>query len=135
MFCCCESRHIDERREANYYAIIIDATLDSAHKEQETFILRYVRFRVEDNCYDICERFLTFVECSLKKKGGVDIADMVLDTLAEHNIPIGYCRGQGHDNGANMSGRFNGVQAKLLGVCSLAVFFTMWMPYPKPVWK
>ena len=58
---------LDERREAKYYAIIIDATPDSAHKEQETFILRYVQFRVEDDCYDICERFLTFVECSLKR--------------------------------------------------------------------
>jgi hypothetical protein len=35
---------LDERQEAKYYAILIDATPDSAHKEQETFILRYVRF-------------------------------------------------------------------------------------------
>ena len=31
-----------ERSEAKYYSIIVDATPDSSHKEQETIILRYI---------------------------------------------------------------------------------------------
>ena len=31
-----------ERNEAKYYAIIVDATPDSAHVEQTVFVLRYI---------------------------------------------------------------------------------------------
>ena len=69
---------------------MVDATPDSSHIEQTTFMLSYV----------VKERFLP----------GMDIANLILETLKNYGIPIADCRGQGYDNAANMSGKYNGVQ-------------------------
>ena len=47
---------------------------------------------------------------------------MILETLEEGGIPIADCRGQVYDNGANMAGKYKGVQALLLQENALAVF-------------
>ena len=39
---------------------------------------------------------------------------MMENVLLDLNIDIGDCRGQGCDNGANMSGKIKGVQAQIL---------------------
>lgn len=36
------------------------------------------------------------------------------NVLHDHGIDISDCRGQGYDNGANMSGKSKGVQAQIL---------------------
>ena len=59
--------------------------------------------------YDIQERFMTFMDSSQKK--GEDIAQNALKQLNDWNIPFSDCRGQGYDNGSNMLGIHNGVQA------------------------
>lgn len=102
-----------EVSDAKYYSIILDSTPDASHKEQTTFILRYVSachgMTDADRVYDIQERFMTFMDFSQKK--GEDIAEMALKQLKDWNIPFGDCRGQGYDNGSNMSGIHTGVQA------------------------
>ena len=104
-----------EVSNAKYYSIILDSTPDASHKEQTTFILRYVsashRMTDTDHVYDIQERFMTFMNFSQKK--GEDIAEMALKQLNDWKIPFSDCRGQGYDNGSNMSGIHNGVQAVL----------------------
>ncbi len=47
-----------------------DGTPDVSHTEQITFILRYVNLNEE--VWEICERFLTMEDCDKKK--GRDIA-------------------------------------------------------------
>ena len=44
----------------------------------------------------------------------------MLHFLEENGINIEGCRGQSYDNAANMNGKYNGVQAKLLEKCSVA---------------
>ena len=104
-----------EVSNAKYYSIILDSTPDASHKEQTTFILRYVsashRMTDTDHVYDIQERFMTFMNFSQKK--GEDIAEMALKQLNDWKIPFSDCRGQGYDNASNMSGIHNGVQAVL----------------------
>ena len=56
------------------------------------------------------------------KKTGKDIANLVLLELQKHNIPLEQCRGQGYDNGSNMSGKYNGAQAIISGLNPLAKF-------------
>jgi len=107
-----------ERNSAKYFSIMVDATPDSSHHEQTTFILRYL-IKVEST-YVIEERFLKFVDCS--KKTGADIGGMILETLKDDGIPFADCRGQGYDNGANMTGKCKGDQALLLQENALEVF-------------
>ena len=59
----------------------------------------------------VLQRFLEFLDC--KKKTGEAIAQLILDTLTKHNIPIADCRGQGYDNGSNMSGSYKGAEAHI----------------------
>ena len=121
---CCASKVTDviltERANAKYYCIIVDATPDSAHVEQTVFILRYVHFESDTNRYKVEERFLKFVDCN--NKTGEEIARLILETLKEHTIPITNCRGQGYDNGSNMSGKYKGAQAHILKQCPLATY-------------
>ena len=84
---------LKERETAKYYSIIVDATPDSAHIEQTTFVLRYLRLNSEEQKYTIEERFLAFVDCN--KKTGEAIANLIRDTLNKYNIPLFECRGQG----------------------------------------
>ncbi len=111
---------LKEREEAKYYSIIVDATPDSAHIEQTTFVLRYLHLNPEEKRYTIYERFLEFVDCN--KKTGEDIANVIKETLKERNIPLDECRGQGYDNGSNMKGQYEGAQAHILRAYPLAVY-------------
>ncbi|XP_045466791.1 zinc finger MYM-type protein 1-like [Harmonia axyridis] len=110
---------LNERKLAKYFSLIVDATPDSSHDEQTTFILRYVWLN-EDGKYQVFERFLEFINCN--KKTGEDIANMILENLKKRNISIEDCRGQGYDNGSNMSGQYKGVQARILALNTLAIW-------------
>ena len=101
---------MDEIDDAKYYSIIVDGTPDSSHVEQTTFIIRYLTTELET--FVVHERFLTFVDCC--KKTGLEISMLILETLKEFGIPLADCRGQGYDNAANMSGKYNGAQQHIL---------------------
>ena len=90
---------------SKYYSLIADATPDASHKEQTTVILRYVK-QAEDDQFQIYERFVTFLDFSKKK--GAEIAANLLAFLRDRGISISLCRGQGYDNGSNMSGKYKG---------------------------
>ena len=104
------SHVLDEIDDAKYYSIMVDATPDSSHVEQTTFISRYLTRELQE--FAVQERFLTFVDCC--KKTGVQIAMLILETLKQFGIPVADCRGQGYDNAANMSGKYNGAQQHIL---------------------
>ena len=67
------------------------------------------------NCeeYEIKERLFEFVD--LNEKCGVDIANTILDTMSESGIDFSNCRGQGYDNGNNVSGMEKATQADISG--------------------
>lgn len=110
---------LKERECAIYYLLICDATPDVSHKEQNVILLRYVAQKENDQC-DVTERFLQFEEFS--GKTGHEISEMILKTLEEHHIDIADCRGQGFDNGSNMSGKVKGVQAEIRTINPLAAY-------------
>ena len=96
----------------------MDATLDSSHIEQATFLLRYVKLK--DVRYEVQERFLMFTDCSNKCRE--EIAQLIMDTSEEHAITLSDCKVQAYDNAANMAGKYNGTQEKILEQCSMAIF-------------
>ena len=52
----------------------------------------------------------------------MEIFQLILKLLEENNIPLANCRGQGYDNAPNMSGEYNGVQAKVKEANPLAIY-------------
>lgn len=103
----------EEVRNSKYFSIVVDSTPDSSHVDQLTFVLRYVK---PDG--NPVERFLEFLPNVGHK--GIEIAEAVLLTLKNAKLDIMNCRGQSYDNASNMSGIYNGVQAKIKEICPLA---------------
>lgn len=79
-----------------------------------TVVLRYVR--VSDG--EVVERFLTFI--SIFSHTGEKLAETILTYLNKCGIEIKDLRGQSYDNAANMSGRYNGLQAHITKINKLA---------------
>ncbi|XP_004208422.1 zinc finger MYM-type protein 1-like [Hydra vulgaris] len=91
-----------------YFTVIVDGTPDTSHTEQITFVIRFLLYEKETNCWQIKERFLC-VEAFEKKKG-LDIAKLITDVIARLGLDIQNCRGQGYDNKSNMSGAYKEAQ-------------------------
>ncbi len=109
---------LKERENTKYFSIMVDGTPDSSHTEQTTFILRYMNREGDE--YSVKERFLVFVDCC--NKTGMEIASLILETLEKYDIPINDCQGQGYDNAANMSGKYNGAQTRIRSMNSLSLY-------------
>jgi hypothetical protein len=93
-----------------YYSIILDSTPDVSHTDELSPIIRYV-LQLDGRC-ELKESFIDFVPCS--DKTGTGLADKLCSVLEHERLNIGYMRGQGYDNGSNMTGIYNGVQALIL---------------------
>ncbi|XP_025198869.1 zinc finger MYM-type protein 1-like [Melanaphis sacchari] len=108
---------IDRLRAAKYYSVILDCTPDVSHQEQLSFTLRFVNIKKK---IEVKEHFIGFK--TVESSTGLSLTDLLLNTLAEKNIPFQDCRGQGYDNGANMKGQKKGVQARVLSMNPRATF-------------
>lgn len=102
---------------AKYFSIILDCTPDVSHTEQMSVIVRIVCFQLQP---DIKEYFLGYID--VEKTTGLNLSNVVLEKLKELGIPFENCRGQAYDNGANMRGKKQGVQARLLQLNPRALF-------------
>ncbi|CAH1103040.1 unnamed protein product [Psylliodes chrysocephalus] len=105
----------DEIRRAKYFSLIINSTPDIAHVDQLTFVIRYVSETGEP-----CERFLKFLPSVGHKAEEMFAA--IASELKTLGLNIQDCRGQSYDNAANMSGIYNGLQAKIQRQAPFAFF-------------
>ena len=106
---------VTEIKQAKYFSISVDSTLDISHVDQLSFIVRYV----SENGWPV-ERFLKFIpNCGHKAE---DLAKVVLETLKNNDLDIADCRGQSYDNASNMSGVYSGLQARIKQVNPLIDF-------------
>ena len=103
-----------------YFSIVLDGTPDCSHVEQMTIIIRFVKVDSLKKEFCIKEHFLSFVP--LKKTTGAYMAETIIQQLEEMELPIANLRGHGYDNGANMIGKENGVQRKILNINPRALF-------------
>ena len=92
---------------AKYFSISVDSTPDITHVDQLTFTIRYVSANGAP-----VERFLQFVP--IASHTGESLYQVIKTTFQELEIPLTDCLGQTYDNASNMSGIYNGVQAKVL---------------------
>lgn len=103
-------------KESKYYSIILDCTPDVSRIEQLTIVVRFIKKNEPINC----EHFLRFVP--IYDSTGEGLSKSLLNVLHELKLDINDLRGQGYDNGANMRGKHNGVQKKILQINPRAFF-------------
>lgn len=87
-----------------------------SYSEQLTIVVRFVK----KNEAVICEHLLGFVP--FNDSTGKGLSDSLLNVFAKLKLNINDLRGQGYDNGANMRGKHNGVQKKILQINPRAFF-------------
>ena len=66
--------------------------------ENQTILILCI---VKTNGRLLIERCLSLVDC--EKKKGVDLAEVICSTLAKNSILLNRSRGQGYDNGCNIT--------------------------------
>lgn len=111
---------LQERNESIYFGLIVDATPDISHQEQNVLVLRYVHRDKDTKNFEVYERFIKFL--NFNEKTGADIAAEILSELQILKIPLTDCRAQGYDGGSNMCGKVKGVKSRLLESNKLAFF-------------
>jgi uncharacterized membrane protein YecN with MAPEG domain len=99
---------VAEIQESKYFSISVDSTPDVTHVDQLTFTFHYVK---QDGPV---ERFVKFIP--IVRHTGEYLADCVLKFLETYKINVMDCRGQSYDNASNMSGQYNGLQARIKAV-------------------
>lgn len=106
---------ITDVKKAKYFSIILDSTPDLSNTDQLCFIIRYV----SSDCEPV-ERFLTFLP--IHSHTALHIEETVVQFMEDKSLSLDYCRGQGYDNASNMSGQYNGLQARIKALNPLAEY-------------
>lgn len=94
-----------EIKLARYFSIIVDSTPDVSKVDQLTVAIRYIRSGSP------VERFIGFIPSVGHKAQEMELA--LLNMFENLSIDITNCRGQSFDNANNMSGVYNGLQARI----------------------
>ena len=102
------------------FFIILDCTPDMSHKEQMSLVLRFVNMSSQELGVSVEEHFVDFFVTT--DQTGKGLTASILAELESLGLDLKDCRGQGYDNGANMKGQHNGVQAHILRLNPLAYF-------------
>ena len=88
------------------FAVVVDGTQDITGAEQESICIRYF-----DTDLNVHETFIGLY--NVPGTTGDTISKMVFDVLMRLNLPLSGLRAQTYDGAANMSGVYNGCQAKV----------------------
>nr|XP_047132635.1 zinc finger MYM-type protein 1-like [Hydra vulgaris] len=111
-------------KNAMYFSVIVDCTPDPSHKEQMSIVLRFVHItkstKGSNASVEVKESFLKLI--NILDSIGAKMTEEILTFLTQNGLSILNLRGQGYDNGANMSGKINGVQAYIININPRAFF-------------
>ena len=108
---------VAEVKEAKFFSVFADEATDCANIEQMSLVVRFV-----DKTFSIREEFLGFVPCKLGLSGEA-VAQTILNTLHELDLPIDDCRGQGgYDGAGNMAGKLSGAAARITAHQEKAIY-------------
>ena len=105
-----------EVKDAEFYSILADETKDCSKTEQMAIVVRYVNVK-EARMY---ERFLTFVKASCLDASS--LTEYILDTLRKYQLNLESIVSQGYDGASVMSGRYSGVQQRIMEVVPQAIY-------------
>lgn len=114
-----QNQIVEKINKAKCFTILADESTDISGKEFLTLCARYVDesdHNVDKSDHNsscvIKEDFLDFIE--VQDLSGASIAEVILSNLRKLGINVSYLRGQGYDGASSMSGKLNGVQAKII---------------------
>ncbi|XP_072047174.1 zinc finger MYM-type protein 1-like [Amphiura filiformis] len=110
-----QDRIIAEIKQAHYFGVIMDSTIDISHVDQLSFCIRYV-----DEHFRIQERFLLFTD--INKSDSQSLFDRLKEILADLGLEIKLIRSQSYDGAANMSGKLSGLQTRVKEENDLALY-------------
>lgn len=88
----------------------MDCTPDVSHDEQLSVVLRIVNCELTKGV-SIHEHFVGFLVA--EDTTGKGLLDLFLGHLETLGLDLSDCRGQSYDNGSNMQGKRQGVQARV----------------------
>lgn len=97
---------VKEVKEAGIFSIGIDETSDVSRQEQVAFILRFV-----DCDGEIQERLLEMKH--ITSTTASSLLQLMKEVFDNFGLELNSLRGQFYDGAANMSGQYNGLQAKV----------------------
>ncbi|XP_050065932.1 uncharacterized protein LOC114126893 [Aphis gossypii] len=107
---------VKEVQEASLFSVMADTTPDNSHKDRLAVCLRYV-----NNNGKAIERLLEIAEEVDKTVLGT--AKQIIEILTKHSLGTDNLVFQSYDYASNMSGQFNGTQAKLSELVGHSVFY------------
>ncbi|XP_048870709.1 zinc finger MYM-type protein 1-like isoform X11 [Brienomyrus brachyistius] len=108
---------VQEIKQSKYFSLILGCTPDVNHTEHLSVLIRIVTLGEDPQ---VKEHFMGFLETD--EFTGQSLATLILQRLEDWQISFDDCRGQSYDNGANMRGKRQGVQATLLQKNPRALF-------------
>ncbi|XP_022877046.1 zinc finger MYM-type protein 1-like [Olea europaea var. sylvestris] len=92
-------------KDAKYFAVMLDCTPDASQEEQMSLIVRFVDN--SSNLPTVQEHWLEFLK--VDDTTGLGLATELQKALIKIDLGINDIRGQGYDNGSNMSGKHKAV--------------------------
>ncbi|XP_022168799.1 zinc finger MYM-type protein 1-like [Myzus persicae] len=106
---------ISDVSSAPFFSLILDSTQDVSKVDQVSTIYRYVHIEKDElgipKSIEIKEDFIGFSEA--EGSTGEAIEKQTIEIFKENGLDIGKFRGIGLDGAASMSGKHNGLQARL----------------------
>ena len=105
---------ICELKTGKYYTVSLNSAPDILNIDQLTLIVRYVLPT------EPVERFIKFWD--MDSRNAEHLEDKLLTFLNKNGIDIENCRDQSYNNASNMSGRYNGLQARIKQLNEFADF-------------
>ena len=95
--------------EARIFCISIDTSFDISHKEQVSFVIRYVDEKESQVSYNVHERLVALKESP--KTTAFDLCELFKNVCVKNNLDWKtWLVGQSYDDAAKMSGQHNGLQ-------------------------
>jgi cobalamin-dependent methionine synthase I len=111
---------VESCNNSKFFTLIADETTDTYTREQVSVCLRYLERDPISNKISIKEDFLDFMMAT--STTGEHLAELLIETLNNAGINTMNMRAQGYDGAANMSGKYNGVQARILQIVPGAMY-------------